>query len=189
MQFFEKEKNGGRLIPLKQVVDRTISATKISKNIISKIWTETDLDTFPDDNTIFNERSQYAPQIFISIIRSIIFAIVLTEKKNPTLTNIYEKRTEQDYDFDENYDKPVWEWSLETMRRLLKITDLFIENVELIMNITRSVRILLSCEITIKNGLTNIETIIMIFITKMKLGCLKIWIRLIHGSLIARRKI
>ena len=76
----------GRTITVHKVIERTIAATKISKNIVTKIKTEDDLRKFAEDDTIVREKNSKIPAIFISIIRKISSEIILKDKRVPTIS-------------------------------------------------------------------------------------------------------
>ena len=116
--YFEEEKKGNK-ISANKVVERTIAATKISKNIISKIKTSDDILSFPNDSTIIRERKSKVPEIFISIIRKIITEIVIKEKTSPKIVKIYIKLSTQEYEYVLFQERPEWNWSMETMRRFM----------------------------------------------------------------------
>lgn len=94
--FFEKERLG-RSIPLNQVVDRTVAAKNVFKFIFNQVSSEKAINNFPEQVSIIRERNREVLDNFSVIIRRLIRAFMIKQKKHRTLYLLHYSLTENRY--------------------------------------------------------------------------------------------
>lgn len=119
-RFFEIESTQGARLGRKKVVARTCAATGLSPNIVCKIKADEDLDLFPENQKESRDRKMEVPLCFGPIIRLLMRDILLEDHTIPSLSNIWNRLKTGNFDIFEGLDKkPMFSWSIETLRRFM----------------------------------------------------------------------
>ena len=115
-KFFESERDNKARFGLARPVDRVVAATGVSRKTISKIQTENNLDSFPDDEDGNEKRKR--PKIphedHAERVREALTKIRKVDKEESTLDAIFKVLGEQ---CGEDGDR--WRWSRATLHRFM----------------------------------------------------------------------
>lgn len=86
--FFKTEKEEGKRLSLQDVTIRTMKATHLGRNTVTKIKTQADVEAYSIDPKEERTRAMTVPSVFIRIIRQAIRELLLTRQEMPTLNSI-----------------------------------------------------------------------------------------------------
>ena len=132
-QFFEREREGGKRIHVQKVVERTCAATGVSHNLVTRIRSQEDIDSWsmaPGESVSVIQPNR-VPDSYAVLVRQTVRNIFLEKEKVPTLDSIFQRLTSltsvkmehlhlcTGEDFSP-LNRTVWTWSRSTLHRYLK---------------------------------------------------------------------
>lgn len=89
--YFQKEKNREKVPGKNHVVQKTVQAIGVSKKIVNKLRSGSDLRNFPDTRKVKRTRKSRIEAIFGPIVICLIRDLFISEQNIPTLKLIHEK--------------------------------------------------------------------------------------------------
>ena len=92
-QFFEMEKSQKKRICVNRVVERTVAATGANHNIVSRIRSQEDIESwqYHCGDSLKYEKKSSVPESFRSIVRMIVRDLFLEKVQVPTVTILYNR--------------------------------------------------------------------------------------------------
>ena len=118
--YFAKEKENQKREQVTRLLDRTCQATGISRKIINKNKSSSDLKLFPTSSKISRPKNRKVDPVFLPIIYGLLRDITIEDKKVPTLAIIQNKLLTSDFkSFDFLDYEPKFTWCKETLRKFM----------------------------------------------------------------------
>ena len=105
-QFFEREKESGKRMHVQKVVERTCAATGVCHNLVTKIRSQEDVDSWriaPGEIISVNQSCRVT-ESYAVLVRQAVRDIFLSKKNVPTLDYIFQQMTSLTFADVEHFD-------------------------------------------------------------------------------------